>query len=431
MYLPQPLWIRVQMRKKTACLILFALVFVSTLSVAVRIPQVKAWNGTVHIYSDGSVDPPSAPIHQNVDVYTLTDNVITSGDGIIIERNSITFDGNGYTIQGGSSGNGVDLTGTIYVTVKNANLQGFSIGIFAHSSDYDTISGNTVGQNSVSGIWLDSSSNNDITGNNITQNGAYGIWLSSSSNNNIYHNNFVNNAVQVYTTYDSINIWDAGYPVAGNYWSDYAGSDLYGGLFQNVAGSDGIGDTPYVLDQNNVDHYPLIDPLIHDVGITEVSTSKIVVGQGYALNISVLIVNYGEQPEILNVTARASSTIIQTKNVTLAARASDTIIYVWNTSNFAKGNYTISAYAWPVPSETHTADNNFAGGWVLVTLVGDVNGDGKVDGKDLGSVAWCFGSYPGAPPPMSWDPNCDINNDGKVDGKDLGTVAWHFGEPHP
>jgi uncharacterized protein (DUF2141 family) len=64
-------------------------------------------------------------------------------------------------------------------------------------------------------------------------------------------------------------------------------------------------------------------------------------------------------------------------------------------------------------------------------MVGDVNGDGKVEGKDLGGVAWCFGSYPGAPPPMSWNPNCDTNNDGKIDGKDLGIVAWHFGEPHP
>jgi parallel beta-helix repeat protein len=422
------------MRKKTACLVLFVLLFVSTWSVSVRIPPVKAWNGTIYINPDGSVDPPSAPVHRNGDVYTLTDNIATTGDGIIIERNSTTLDGNDYTIQGSSGGNGIDMSQTSYVTVKNTNIQGFSVGIFAPKSDYDTIMDNAITQNIYLGIWLDSSSNNDIIGNNITQNSPYGIWLSSSSNNNIYHNNFVNNAVQVYTTYDSINIWDAGYPVAGNYWSDYTGSDLYGGPFQNVTGNDGIDDTPYALDQNNVDHYPLINPLIHDVGITEISTSKTVVEQGYSMNISVEIINYGEQLEILNVTARANSTIIGTQTTTLALGTSNTMIYTWNTSGFAKGNYTISAYAWPVPGETHTADNDLMGGTVLVARVGDLNGDDKCDGRDLIIASRAFGSYgpdyfyPGSLATLGWNPNADITNDNKVDGRDLLIASRHFGE---
>jgi len=35
---------------------------------------------------------------------------------------------------------------------------------------------------------------------------------------------------------------------------------LYNGAFQNVTGSDGIGDTPYVIDADNVDNYPLMSP---------------------------------------------------------------------------------------------------------------------------------------------------------------------------
>ena len=416
------------MRKKTACLILFALLFVSTLSVAVRIPQVKAWNGTVHIYSDGSVDPPSAPIHQNLDVYTLTDNVITTDDGIIIEANSITFDGNGHTIQGGSSGNGIDLTGTIYVTVKNANLQGFSIGIFAPSSNYDTISGNTVGQSSV-GIWLESSSDDNIIGNNIQQNSVYGIWLSSSSNNNIYSNNFVNNAAQVYTTYDSINTWDAGYPAAGNYWSDYTGSDLYGGPFQNVTGSDGIGDTPYVLDQNNVDHYPLIAPLTHDVGITRVSESKSVVGQGYNASTNVSTFNYGISTETFNVTIYANQIIIgQTYNIELTSRNSTIFSLTWNTTGFAYGNYTINAYAWPVQGEMNTANNNCTDGSIVVTIPGDIDGDFKVDLGDLVSLALAYNSKPSD---ARWNPNADIDGSGQVDLGDLVVMALHYGQHRP
>jgi len=33
---------------------------------------------------------------------------------------------------------------------------------------------------------------------------------------------------------------------------------LFSGPYQNVTGSDGIGETPYVIDENNTDNYPLM-----------------------------------------------------------------------------------------------------------------------------------------------------------------------------
>jgi hypothetical protein len=54
------------------------------------------------------------------------------------------------------------------------------------------------------------------------------------------------------------NAWNNGYPSGGNYWSDYNGTDFYSGPYQNVTGSDGIGDTSYVIDANNTDDYPLM-----------------------------------------------------------------------------------------------------------------------------------------------------------------------------
>jgi hypothetical protein len=59
-----------------------------------------------------------------------------------------------------------------------------------------------------------------------------------------------------------VNVWDDGYPSGGNYWSDYKGIDVKSGPNQDQPRSDGIGDTPYVIDANNQDRYPLMNPYV-------------------------------------------------------------------------------------------------------------------------------------------------------------------------
>jgi len=54
------------------------------------------------------------------------------------------------------------------------------------------------------------------------------------------------------------NVWDDGYPSGGNYWSNYTDVDLSSGAYQNVTGSDGIGDALHIMDANNTDNYPLM-----------------------------------------------------------------------------------------------------------------------------------------------------------------------------
>ena len=95
---------------------------------------------------------------------------------------------------------------------------------------------------------------------------------------------------------------------------------------------------------------------------------------------------------------------------------------------FAYGNYAISAIADTVPDETDTADNSLTDGWAVITIIGDINGDFKVDIKDLVLVIKHYASYPGHP---KWNPNADVNSDGKVDIKDLVLVIKHFGEHYP
>jgi len=277
------------------------------MGLASNIHPVEA-SGTIHIEADGTIDPSTAPISTaDNNTYTFTDNI---NESIIVRRDNIVVDGTGYTLQGTGSGTGIILNGRGNVTIKNANIKNFEYGIWLRESSNNSISENNIQTNEQHGILLVHSSNNNISTNtmennaygirlyyctdnsifrnnitynlsfginlessshnrifrnNITKNGRYqpgscpGIYLQQSKDNEIYHNNLVDNApnasVQKMTTGSDgervwhPNTWDDGYPSGGNYWSDYTGVD---------SNHDGIGDTPYIIDENNTDNYPFM-----------------------------------------------------------------------------------------------------------------------------------------------------------------------------
>jgi parallel beta-helix repeat protein len=199
------------------------------------------------------------PDISNVNVSDVT--IRNSGwpaDGICLDHatncsilnNVVTNNGYGIRLDG-SSNNTLSEN-----TVTNNEDSGFTL----FYSSNNTLSRNTATNNGGVGFGLYySSDDNVLSGNTITDNNI-GIWLSQSSNNVIFHNNFVNNIDQAIVSGTHPNSWDNGYPSGGNYWSDYAGVDLKKGPNQNLTGSDGIGDTPYVIDDYNKDKYPLMYP---------------------------------------------------------------------------------------------------------------------------------------------------------------------------
>jgi len=204
----------------------------------------------------------SSSNYNNISGNTITNSV----DGIRLEgsssnsinRNNITandLDGIGLyiysdansiyenEIKNNSYGIRLSSSNNVYKNTITNSECGISIGGSSNNVYENTIT------NSVDGIRLEGP-NNRIYGNDVLANTGYGIYLSFSHQNNIYHNNFANNTNQVYLHNSFENVWDDGYPSGGNYWSDYNGTDHNG---------DGIGDTPYTIDNNNQDRYPLVN----------------------------------------------------------------------------------------------------------------------------------------------------------------------------
>jgi hypothetical protein len=229
---------------------------------------------------------------------------------------------------------------------------------------------------------------------------------------------------------NSTNKWDDGYPSAGNYWSDYHGNDIFSGPYQNESGRDGIGDSLHALDLYDSDHYPLISPWAPpDIAVTNLATSKTVVGQGYAIMVNVTCENRGQKLESFNIIISANSSAIDSEPITLAI-VNRTLVLKWNTTSFAYGNYTLSAYAEPLPEETSVLDNTFTLTIAIhVGVPGDVSGsipgvyDGITNMKDIQYLIIQFGTFPIS---ANWNPNADINGDSRVDIRDIAISILNF-----
>jgi parallel beta-helix repeat protein len=267
-----------RVKRKTLSEILLVMLLLSLLAMTYHFQSAEASN-RVYIRANGSIEPVASPISTIDNVtYRLTASVSGS---IVIQRNNIILDGAGYSVQGSGSSNGVDLSHTANVTVRNTTIENFDTGIQLDSPTNDTVCGNDITGNNV-GLYLYGSSGCTIFGNNMTNNSGYALDIDSSSNctfsgNNIagsyydislylsfdnifYHNNF--NDSSPITASNSANAWDNGYPSGGNHWSDFDGEDLKSGLYQNETGSDGVGDQPYVVDTDNTDRYPLMGSFV-------------------------------------------------------------------------------------------------------------------------------------------------------------------------
>jgi len=248
-------------------------------------------------------------------------------------------------------------------------------GIYFASSNNNTVTSNVISENEGNGARLEGSSGNIIADNTIslhtekTGYGGVGIEVINSNGNFVHHNRFVNNTQQANST-NSVNVWDDGYPSGGNYWSDYNGSDFYSGPYQNVTGSDLIGDTLYNIDANNTDCYPLITEVI-DAAVANVTTNTPVVVKGGTVVIKVTVKNEGTSSVNFTVATYYNGTFIDEEGIVdLGVGANETLTFFWGTGNVDFGYYVISANTSIVPGEFDKDDNTFIDGTVLVRRAG-------------------------------------------------------------
>jgi parallel beta-helix repeat protein len=227
-------------------------------------------------------------------VYSSNSNVITNNrvftnmnNGISLNRSNNNTIAENYLSRDNIYG--ITLAYSCNNTLTHNNITNNTYGMYIHStSENSLVVGNNVSNcyyginlnavtkntlvannlyNNNCGICLWNSHNSTYANNNILNN-SQGIDLGTSRNNLIFHNNFVNNDIQASVTLGYVNIWDNDYPSGGNYWSNYMGVDFENGISQNETGSDGIGDSKYIINQNNTDGFPLMAPLYtFDAGI--------------------------------------------------------------------------------------------------------------------------------------------------------------------
>jgi hypothetical protein len=138
----------------------------------------------IYIRSNGNVEPATAPIERDGNIYKLTGNIIMHT--IVIQRDNIVLDGSNYLIEGNKSwmglapnfsdagNNGIIIAGRNHINVTNLNIEKFTAGIRISDSSRINIVCNAFADEAAvmdtpAGIAIAASSNILIENNNFTR----------------------------------------------------------------------------------------------------------------------------------------------------------------------------------------------------------------------------------------------------------------------
>jgi parallel beta-helix repeat protein len=235
---------------------------------------------------DGVTESPGFSASQSTDILVSNSSFVPNGEsdymqvGIYLGAASRCLISN-CSIQGFDRG--IEIQRCSEVRVLGNRLQeNNELGIMLGDSDDCLFDHNQFIANEVSGLdLLDFSDNVTVTWNSFVGNN-YGIYFSYETDSRVHHNDFIGNSANAYTAIVvPSNLWDDGYPSGGNYWSDYTGEDLNSGPAQDVPGSDGVGDSAYLVRGGGYqDRYPFMAPLLGPINHPPVALLEVDPGTG-------------------------------------------------------------------------------------------------------------------------------------------------------
>lgn len=171
-----------------------------------------------------------------------------------------------------------------------------------------------------------------------------------------------------------------------------------------------------------------VEVLRHDIAIVEVLPYREWIYEGCSINVNVTVTNEGNFTETATIDLYYNITenkLIGTQFVMLEPGETETLTFMWDTTGIPHArNYTITAVA-TIAFDSDLTDNAMNGTTKIhVRILGDINGDNKVDLKDFWILGSCFGHCQGQP---DWNPDTDLNFDNRVDVKDIFKFGKQYG----
>lgn len=171
----------------------------------------------------------------------------------------------------------------------------------------------------------------------------------------------------------------------------------------------------------------------NDIALFDVAVYPNEIYAGRTVNITVTVKNVGELSEDINVTVNCNETAIHMQFIKgLAPREETVSIFLWNTTGLTPGQtYIIWANATTLHYDINVTNNAFISNATIVKIkmLGDINGDNKVDIYDVVMACAAYGSKEGD---SNWNPFVDLAPSyGTIDIFDLVTCTYHYGERYP
>ncbi len=178
--------------------------------------------------------------------------------------------------------------------------------------------------------------------------------------------------------------------------------------------------------EDNVKNLTIYVVKRNDISLLDVAVHPDKTYRGRNVNVTINVKNQGELVEDFNLTVYLCNNTIHTRFVQ-GLRPSEEVVllFEWN-ATVVPGLWIIWATCTTAHYDMNITSNTFINDQTIlvVKLLGDVNGNGKVDIHDISLVAMAFGTSPGK---NRWDSEADINGDNKINIRDVAITSKNFG----